>query len=247
MEYNKIAFFDVETTGTDTNNDCIVQIAVFLCDMDFNRITDTIQCLVNPQIPIPQKSTDVHGITDAMVASSPTFDKVAPGLYQMIKDCHIAGYNVKFDILMLMAELQRCGIIYDVSDKMVLDPYVTLIKKEPRDQSSVYRYFTNKELEGAHDAAADINATHEILIAQRAKYGLNTAEEIYKVSEPENQCDLSGKIKMLDGVPVFNFGKHYEKPISDEINYLNWMLTADMPADTKKWIENYLNKSQNGS
>lgn len=247
MEINKIAFLDLETTGIDTNNDRVVQVAVFLCDLSFNRIGETIQSLINPEIPIPAKATEVHGITDIMVASQPKFSDIGPGLYNMIKDCHIAGYNVKFDILMLMNEFSRCGITFDVSDKMVIDPYVTLIKKEPRDQSSVYRYYTGKELVGAHDAAADIEASHEIIMAQIAKYGFKNVEEIYQVSEPENQCDLSGKIKMVDGIPVFNFGNHYEKPISENISFLKWMLEKDFPIDTKRWIEKYLNQNQNGN
>lgn len=245
---NKICFIDCETSGIDTNKDRIVQIAVFLCDMELNRISDVVQVLVNPEIEIPQAAIDVHGITNEMVKDAPKFAEVGPGLLGFIEGAHIAGYNVKFDILILMSELERVGLSLDMTSRMILDPYVTLQKMEPRDQSSIYRYYTGKELEGAHDAAADISATHEIMKAQLEKYPeLNSVDDIYRVSEPENQCDLSGKIKMKNGVPVFNFGKHYEKPISDEINYLNWMMTADMPADTKKWIENYLNANQNGT
>ena len=246
-QYNKIAVWDTETTGIDVNKDRIIQIAVFLCDMQFNRITDTIEVLINPEMPIPQDSIDVHGITDEMVASAPLFKDVGPGLLEFIKDSHIAGYNVKFDILIIMQELSRIGLTLDMTGRMIIDPYVTLMKMEPRDQSSVYRYYTGKELIGAHGASADIAATHEIMLAQIQKYQeVNTAEDMYNLSEPESRCDLSGKIKMKNGVPVFNFGKNYEKPISEEKNYLSWMLTADMPNDTKQWIENYLNQNKDG-
>lgn len=243
---DKVAILDVESTGVNTNEDRIVQIAVFLCDMNLNRTTDTIQSLVNPQVDIPAEATEVHSITDEMVSSAPKFSEIGPGLLSMIEGCHIGGYNVRFDILILMTEFTRIGLELNLNGRMILDPYTTLIKMEPRDQSSVYKTFTGKEMVDAHDAAADISATHEIMVAQINKYGFNSLEEMYKVSEPENQCDLSGKIKMKNGVPVFAFGKHYEKPIAENKSYLNWMMSADMPADTKKWIEKYLNQSSNG-
>lgn len=244
---NKVAIIDCESTGTDTSNDRIVQIAVFLCDMNLNKKSDTIHSLINPQVDIPAESTEIHGITNEDVINAPKFSEIGPGFLNMIEGCHIAGYNVKFDILLLMNELSRIGLTMDLTGRMILDPYTTLVKMEPRDQSTIYKQFTGKDLDDAHDAAADISATHEIMLAQMAKYNFGSLEDMYKVSEPENQCDLSGKIKMKNGQPVFNFGKHYEKPIADNKPYLNWMLSADMPSDTKTWIENYLNRNQDGS
>lgn len=239
----EIVFFDIESTGVDTNNDRIVQLAAFKTDMDFNPITDVFTVLVNPQITIPAGATEVHGITDEMVADMPLFTAVAPGLFNFIGNSHLAGYNVTFDILMLMSEFQRCGITFSIKNRMIIDPLVTLRVKEPRDQSTVYKYYTGETLEGAHDAAADILATHRIALEQRKKYeGLNTPADMYALSEPENRCDLSGKFKMKDGVPVFNIKPHIGKPISEQIGFLQWMLGKDFPQDTKDWIEEYLAK-----
>lgn len=242
-QLDKIAWIDFEATGKDPNDARITQVAVFLTDMNFNVISDVISTLVNPTVPIPPSSTLVHGITDEMVVKAPLFAEIAAGLYGFIKDAHFGGYNVKYDVKLLLAELERVGITLDIEGCWLIDPLVTLRKKEPRDQSTVYTYYTGKVLDDAHNAVADITATLEIARAQIAKYeDVNSAEDMWRLSEPENQCDLSGKIKMEDGVPVFNFGKHYGRPISEEKGYLQWMMTADMPGETKKWIEKYLAK-----
>lgn len=248
-QLHKIAFFDLETTSANPSECRIVQIAAVLTDMDFNPITEVISTLVNPQVPIPASATEIHGITDEMVAKAPLLIDVAPGLLAFIAECHLGGYSVKFDIQVLLNEFERLGIEFDLSGLMIIDPFVTLRVMEPRDQSTVYEYYTGEKLKDAHNAASDIFATVRIAQEQKKKYeSINTPEDMWMLSEPQNQCDLAGKIKMKDGIPVFNFGKHFDNPISENKGYLSWMLTADMPMETKKWIENYLKREgeQNG-
>lgn len=245
-QFNKIAFWDVETTGVDTDKDRIVQIAVFLTDLNFNIIQEPIVSLVNPQMPIPQDSTDVHGITDEMVKDAPLFDHIAHGLFNMINDCHFGGFNVMFDIKMIVSELKRSNLTLSIRGRKIIDPYKVIVKKEPRDQVSLYKYYLGKELVDAHDAKSDIMATHEILMAQIQKYDLKSLEEIDECSDSANRCDLDGKIILKDGVPVFTFGKHFGQPIKDNISFLNWMLSKDFSSDTKEWIQNYLKTIDNG-
>ena len=60
-----IAFIDLETTGTNLGIDRIVEIAIVKILSDGTRIIK--RKLINPEMPIPAGSTDVHGITDDMV------------------------------------------------------------------------------------------------------------------------------------------------------------------------------------
>lgn len=240
-DVTEIAWIDVETTGVDVNNDRIVQISVIKTDLNLTPVSDAITAYVNPNVPIPPESTEVHGITDDMVASAPTFDRIAVGLTQFIKNCHFGGYNVRFDLQVLMAELSRLNYSLSLKGLMIIDPLVTLRVKEPRDQSSVYKYYTGRDLTSAHDAEADILATLEIAQAQREKYeDVKTVEDMWRLSEPETMCDLAGKFKMKDGVPVFTFGQHIGKPIVEHISFLQWMLSKDFPQNTKDWINEFL-------
>lgn len=63
-----LIYFDTETTGTRPDKDRIVEIAAYDPVGDRTFVT-----LIKPDIPIPHEATAIHGITEEMVASAPTF------------------------------------------------------------------------------------------------------------------------------------------------------------------------------
>ena len=65
---------DVETTGF-SRLDRIVEVAVVVLDDRASSVTAEFATLVNPQRPMG--ATGVHGITESMVASAPTFEEIA--------------------------------------------------------------------------------------------------------------------------------------------------------------------------
>ena len=74
MELNlkkPICFFDLETTGVNVATDRIVEIAILKVFPNGNKESHTWR--VNPEMPIPEASSAIHGITDEMVANEPTF------------------------------------------------------------------------------------------------------------------------------------------------------------------------------
>jgi len=107
LDLNKpIAFFDLETTGISTSNDKIVEIAIL--KITPNGAEQAYRSLVNPQMPIPKESSDIHGIFDEDVASAPTFKEIAQEVEQFLNHCDLAGYNSnRFDIPMLIEEFHR--------------------------------------------------------------------------------------------------------------------------------------------
>ena len=88
-----LAFFDLETTGTDPSRDKIVEIAVIRVDPGGEREATTHR--INPERPIPPEATAVHGIADSDVASAPRFLEVARPLLDTLKDADLAGFNVR--------------------------------------------------------------------------------------------------------------------------------------------------------
>lgn len=71
--------------------------------------------MINPEMPIPKASSDVHGITDEMVKDAPAFKQVAHELKQMLDGCDLAGYNSnRFDIPLLMEEFLRAQVDFDM-------------------------------------------------------------------------------------------------------------------------------------
>ena len=60
-----IVFFDLETTGVQVSSDRIVEISILKIFSNGNKETKT--WLVNPTIPIPSESTEIHGISNEKV------------------------------------------------------------------------------------------------------------------------------------------------------------------------------------
>src|SRR3954465_11072321 len=92
-----IVFIDLETTGVNLSTDRIVEVAMIKILVDGSRQLK--RKLVNPGIPIPAMSMEIHGITDEMVKGAPTFKQCGNELKQFMDNCDLGGYNSnRFDI-----------------------------------------------------------------------------------------------------------------------------------------------------
>ena len=234
-----IAFIDLETTGVNLGTDRIIEIAIVKILTDGTKSIK--RKLVNPGIPIPKLSTDVHGITDEMVKDAPLFKQVAHELKQMLDGCDFAGYNSnRFDIPLLMEEFLRAEIEFDMKGRRMIDVQQIFHKLEPRTLSAAYSFYCNKTLDGAHSAEVDATATYEILEAQIAKYSTlgNTVDSILKLTGEDQIVDFARRFIMENGVEVFNFGKYKGKPVAEvlrsEPQYYDWMMRGDFPQHTKQ-------------
>ena len=78
-----IAFIDLETTGINISTDKIIEIAIVKILVDGTKVSK--RKLINPQMPIPESSTAVHGITNEMVKDAPTFKQVANEIKQFLE------------------------------------------------------------------------------------------------------------------------------------------------------------------
>lgn len=235
-----ICFFDLETTGTDITKDRIVEISILKIFPNGNKESKT--WLVNPTIPIPPQATEVHGISDEKVANEPTFKELAKTIYNMIKDSDLAGYNSdRFDIPLLVEELLRADVDFDLGNRVTVDVQAIFHKMEQRTLSAAYKFYCGKHLDNAHSAAADTNATYEILEAQLDRYPEleNNMKKLSEMSFRRNSVDFAGFIALNEnGEEIFTFGKHKGKKVEEildqEPGYFGWVLNADFPLYTKK-------------
>jgi DNA polymerase III subunit epsilon len=235
-----IAFLDLETTGINIVTDRIVEISVL--KVSPNGTEEWFTTRVNPEMPIPPKSTAIHGITDSDVANSPTFRDIAKNLAAFLEGCDLAGYNAnKFDIPVLAEEFLRVNIDFDFRRRRYVDVQVIFHKKEQRTLSAAYIFYCKKELTGAHGAKADTQATYEILKAQLDRYAdlENDVEKLSDFSSYGNTADFVGRITFDDeGREIFNFGKYkgkiVEKVLRDDPSYYSWMMNGDFSLYTKK-------------
>ncbi|WP_158209338.1 3'-5' exonuclease [Myroides phaeus] len=238
--HRPICFFDLETTGIDVAKDRIVEIAILKVYPNGNKESRT--WLVNPGMPIPEQSSKIHGITDEKVANEPTFKELASQVYNMIKDADLAGFNSdRFDIPLLAEELLRAGVDFEMGNRVSVDVQTIFHKKEERTLSAAYRFYCNEILENAHSAAADTNATYEILKAQLDRYEdlENDMKALSEFTTRKRSVDFAGFIALNeDGEEIFTFGKNKGVLVSEvlekEPGYYGWIQNADFPLYTKK-------------
>ena len=242
-----LAVIDLETTGINLASDRIVEIAIIKILTDGTRHVK--RKLLNPEIPIPKASSDLHGITNEMVKDAPTFKQVANEIKQILASCDLAGYNSnRFDIPLLMEEFLRAGVEFDMKGMRLLDVQKVFHMMEQRTLSAAYKFYCQKNLEGAHGAEADASATLEVLEAQIGKYPQmgNTVEAILKFTGDDQIVDFARRFVMGNGVEIFNFGKHKGRPVTDvlkaEPQYYDWMMKGDFPLHTKQKLTELLNR-----
>jgi DNA polymerase-3 subunit epsilon len=243
-----LAIIDLETTGVNLGTDRIVEIAIVKIMPDEKKLIK--RKLINPEIPISPASADIHGITNEMVKDAPTFRQVANELKQFLDHCDLAGYNSnRFDIPMLVEEFLRIGMEFDGKGRRLLDVQKIFHMMEQRTLSAAYRFYCNKELEGAHGAEADASATWEVLVAQVVKYpqlGTNL-ETILKYIGEEQVVDFARRFVLENGVEVFNFGKYKGRSVADvlksEPQYYDWMMKGDFPLHTKQKLTEIFNRT----
>lgn len=250
-----LVFFDLETTGVQVGSDHIVEICLLKVAVD-GRVSTYVQ-RVNPGMPIPPQSTEIHGITDEMVRDKPTFKELSAEIANFIGDSDLAGYNSnKFDIPLLVEEFLRVGINFDISNRKTIDVQNIFHKMEPRTLKAAYKFYCGKNLDNAHSAEADTMATYEILMAQIERYNgveyedrdgnisypiVNDMRKLQEFTNTSQWADLVGHLGFnKEGKEVFNFGKYKGKAVEDvfeiEPAYYDWMMKADFPLSTKRVI-----------
>ncbi|MGL1886988.1 MAG: 3'-5' exonuclease [Reichenbachiella sp.] len=251
---NPLAVFDLETTGTNVSQDRIVEISVVKIMTDNEEIIKTMR--INPTIPIPLESSLIHGIYDKDIKDEPTFQSISKSLNEFLDGCDLGGFNsMKFDIPLLVEEFMRADIEFSIDGRKLVDAQKIFHMMEKRTLTAAYKFYCNKELEGAHGAEADTLATADVIKAQIERYDgqeavdsmgnkigviKNDINSLHQVSA-NNMVDLAGRFVLnQDGVEVFNFGKHRHKPVEDilqaEKGYYDWMMKGDFPLDTKRQL-----------
>ena len=248
---NPIIFFDLETTGTNIICDRIVEISYHKVSPNGREETKTIR--INPEMPIPKESTEIHGITDADVADCPTFKIVAKEIVRDIEGCDLAGYNSnRFDIPLLAEELLRAGVDIDLMKRKFVDVQVVFHKMEQRTLGAAYKFYCDKDLIGAHGAEVDALATYEVLQAQLDRYPelKNDIEFLAKFTAQNNNVDFSGRIIFNNkGEELINFGKYKGRKVMDvlttDMGYYGWMMNGDFSLHTKKVLTNIKLRSFN--
>lgn len=238
---NPLVFFDLETTGVNISTDRIVELCYIKVYPNGNEESKTMR--INPEMHIPETSSQVHGIYDKDVADCPTFKQIATELAHTIEGCDFAGFNSnRFDVPLLVEEFLRAGVNINLSRRKFIDVQNIYHKLERRTLSAAYKFYCGADLEDAHSALADTRATYEVLMAQLDRYPddlQNDVQFLADYSRMNNNVDFAGRIVYNDkGTEVFNFGKYKGRPVTEILKvdpgYYGWIMQGDFTLNTKQ-------------
>lgn len=237
LEKSIIIAFDLETTGTNTSTDQIVQIAYGYYEK--GELKDTVTKLFKPTIAINPGAQRVHGISMEKLQNEPYFKSNAAEIRDIFSKADgLMGYNVGFDISVIQAEFERAGVPkLDLNDIAIYDAYLIWTKHEGRSLSHAVERFLGKPMEGAHDALADITATANVFDKMVDEFSLNNhTEKDFTAIFKGNKIDFGGTFRWEDGEIVLGIGKHKGTravDVASKNNYLQWIMKSDFPSDAK--------------
>ena len=103
---------DLETTGLDVRTDRLVQAAGIFMRGDVLSDGYEIDTLINPQVPIPERSSQIHHLRDEDVVDAPLFTDIAGQLRKLFAGHVVVGHNIGFDIAILRHEFARAGLAW---------------------------------------------------------------------------------------------------------------------------------------
>ncbi|MBK9284119.1 MAG: 3'-5' exonuclease [Sphingobacteriaceae bacterium] len=250
-----LVFLDIEATGLIIGLDRIVEIS--LLKVNVNNETEIKTVKVNPEIPIPELVSQIHGIYDKDVIDLPVFKQVAPDLLKFIGNADLAGFNSnKFDVPLLAEEFLRVGLDFDMKGRRLIDVQNIFHYMEPRNLAAAYKFYCDSKIENAHSAEADVTATYEIFKAQLKKYeGLSIEDEkgnsiipiknevgtLSELSARTKNVDLAGRIIYnVKNEEVFSFGKYKDKTVEEvftkDPSYYSWIMNGDFSLYTKRVV-----------
>lgn len=253
---------DTETTGVDPKIDRIVEIGFQRWVAE--GMTREWRSLINPSVPISPAVTKIHGITNDVFKRCqtcdqlleghpigshgelndaacldpkpwPTFKSLASNIAKGFTDCDFAGQNVRFDLRMFDAEMQRAKQPWNYTGARIIDSYQLEQLAVPRSLSHLHEKYTGAKHDGAHGALSDVRAATTVIVKQLETYPNlpRDLDALHKAQWPGWLCD-GGEFRIENGVAMCKFGMWKGKPMKAiQSSYWDWILGQTFPEDVK--------------
>lgn len=190
----KLVLYDLETTGLIQDEQPLPRIVEIACKNISGQ--ETFETLVNPAMSIPASSTEVHKITDTMVAPYPLFERTGQLLVDWVntfsctKDVviFIAHNGTKFDKPILLDAMAQANIPLPAnwrfadSRDLFRDKYPNLGSRNtfPYSLRSLHLRFLQEEIDNHHRAAGDVLAMEKLLCACFGEQRVTVMENVIK-------------------------------------------------------------------
>lgn len=192
--------FDTETTGLfPEKGDEVVQLAAVRLVRGKRVKGETFETLVNPGRPIPRSASDIHGVTDAMVAKAPTILEVVEQFHKFAEGAVLVAHNAPFDMEFLRRRERELGIrfVNPVLDTVLLSAVVFGPSQSHTLDALAERLAVPLSDTERHTAMGDTVATAEVFIKLKATLA---ARGIDRFGQVLSEVRLHGRLlKDLNG------------------------------------------------
>ncbi len=230
--------FDTETTGVDTSTDRIVTAAVITRE-GADGTPGVRTWLIDPGVEIPERATQVHGITTEMARANgqkpaEALEEIATLLASAMRSgAPVVAFNASYDITILENELQRHSLptlaqrlggreasIKPIVDPLVLDRHLDRYRRGKRKLIDICaQYGVQVDADSLHAADADVIATLDVVHAMARAF-----PELGKV----DLADLHSQQIEAHRVWAENFRAWLtSKGTTDDLPSVNWPLARD--------------------
>ena len=241
---NPLVVYDLETTGLDKSKDQIIQFAAIKVDVEKHKIIASKNMFIQPvgNYSISIQAFFKHNITPEFLKDKPHFKDVAQEIFDFFVDSDILTYNgCAFDNSFLMAEFERVGIVWDPTNFVNYDAFLTEKRRNGNTLGETFSRYCGKTMAeaglSAHDALSDVKATYAIFRHQ------NEIEQV----EPEKILVADNAIALMEFKdnlePCFTIGKYKSIPVkyvnTIDPNYIQWAVSdkSGFSTSTKNFIQ----------
>lgn len=189
---------DLETTGLDAAKAVIVQIGAVPISEAGLRDADAYERLVDPGVPIPASSTEVHGIDDAMVRGAPALPALWDEFGELLDGRVVIGHTVGFDLTVLANEARRHRLPWRKPRALCVRMLATVVAPSLASHSlDALASWLGLETRDRHRALGDAEAAGLIFLSLQPHL---EARGIRTLAEAERACrGLSGELERHHG------------------------------------------------
>jgi DNA polymerase-3 subunit epsilon len=164
----RLAFIDIETTGTLAAYDRITEIAIKI--WEDGELLESWQSLLDPEVRIPPYIQSLTGISNEMVKSAPLFREFADQIDELTKDCILVAHNVRFDYAFLKAEFRRLNVSWSRRVLCTVKLARTLYPQYQRHGLDALIERHGIKIEARHRAMGDVDAMLDFFLLAREQH-----------------------------------------------------------------------------
>ncbi len=195
----KIAFVDLETTGSSHLNDHVIEIGIIR--VENNQVVSTYQSLINPQTYLSPFIADMTGITPEELESAPTFRQIREDVVDLLSDCVFVAHNVRFDYGFLRSEFRRQEMAFSAKHfctvKLFRHLYPDLAH---HDLDSLITHF-ELDCPRRHRAFDDAHVLWQFFNKAQTMFSLPVLEEAINLAMKKPALPIGLSARQLDKIP----------------------------------------------